>query len=171
MGKFSEMWEKAINGGVVEKEETDLRVQEAQDKEGGLNPSYTPSQVLKALEKEALQNAQNRYLQGQNMAIIGSGSPYQNWGQLGQAIGAGGLINSQYPTPPDPRDVQIGNLSDELNRARWELASQQEIRKQDAALLKRFFRMETWLNEAHPEVMEQFKAVNDLLKAAGEDEI
>lgn len=91
-----------------------------------------------------------------------------------QAMGGGGYVGglgglgsgyAQTAIYPDPE-------KDSLRMANHALQSQVQafdsIRAQDKVLLQRHYRIWTWLKDVHPEVIEEFKAVEDLLKASGE---
>ncbi|MNK71142.1 hypothetical protein D3C87_905840 [compost metagenome] len=80
-------------------------------------------------------------------------------------LGSGYLGTNGGSSPMTTREVQ---LQEENNRLKWELASQESLRKQDAFLIRRNYRMWAWLKDTHPEVVEEFEAVEDLLKASGE---
>lgn len=157
MSKLREMWNHVLYGPETKQAQDEFEAQIAAK--------------IKAAEEAIMPSngIWNQQAQLQN-ANQGMGQVAQNQSALGgQVFGWGGTT---YPNSiTDQFQQQMVKMQDDLTRTRWELASQQDIRKQDAALLKRFFRMEQWLKEAHPEVMDEFKAVNDLLRTAGEEEI
>jgi hypothetical protein len=80
-------------------------------------------------------------------------------------LGSGYLGTNVGSSPMTTREVQ---LQEENHRLKWELNSQHSVRALDSALLKRHYRMWAWLKDTHPEVVEEFEAVEDLLKASGE---
>lgn len=100
----------------------------------------------------------------QNMsgAIGGSSLTGLGSGYLGQGGYVGTNVGS---SPMTTREVQ---LQEENHRLKWELNSQHSVRAMDSALLKRHYRMWAWLKDTHPEVVEEFEAVENLLKASGE---
>lgn len=85
-------------------------------------------------------------------SLTGLGSGY---------MGQGGYVGTSVTT----RETQ---LDQENHRLKWELNAQQSVRAMDSALIKRHYRMWAWLKDTHPEVVEEFEAVEDLLKASGE---
>lgn len=103
-----------------------------------------------------LSDAQGQQAMGGGGYVGGLGSGY---------VGGLGSGYAQTAISSDPE-------RDSLRMANHALQSQVQafdsIRAQDRVLLQRHYRIWQWLKDVHPEVIEEFKAVEDLLKASGE---
>src|SRR5574338_261566 len=100
-----------------------------------------------------------------------------NHAQGQQAMGGGGLISSNhgyvhglgsgYAQTAISSDPEKDSLRMENHALQSQVQAFDSIRKQDRVLLQRHYRIWQWLQDVHPEVIEEFKAVEDLLKASG----
>ena len=90
-----------------------------------------------------------------NGALTGLGSGY---------LGQGGMVNTAKTVADHEKEV----LRSQVHSLQTELKGQQSVRAMDQVLLRRHYRIWQWLKDVHPEVIQEFEAMEDLLKASGE---
>lgn len=106
--------------------------------------------------KQQAQNAINQANQLQNQGMAGGGVAGQYY-QGGSILGTAPMY-----------DPEKEALRSRVHALEVEVRSFDGIRAMDRALLQRHYRMWQWLKDVHPEVVAEFDAMEDLLKASGE---
>lgn len=107
----------------------------------------------------------NQLMNQQNQLNHAQGQQAMGGGGLGSGYVGGSYIGTGVNQSTDPEKVA---LRQENYRLHTEIQSFDSIRAQDRVLLQRHYRIWQWLKDVHPEVIEEFKAVEDLLEASGE---